>query len=105
MKLSKIFSWIIRKEEGRTLKVHLIKINANSYKELEDKFSSLKGITCPGLDVRTKVFAVFYIPKVISKEKILSTLKKMGYKWKNVEDIPEEMTCWFGVKSMFDFKR
>ena len=101
MKLSKIFRWIRRKEKCGTLRVHLIKINSNSYKELEDKFSSFKGITCPGLDVRTKVFAVFYIPEIISKEKILFTLKKMGYKWKKVEDIPEEMTCWFGL---FSFK-
>ncbi|MBI2508217.1 hypothetical protein HYV89_04665 [Candidatus Woesearchaeota archaeon] len=68
-----------KQPELRTLKIILKSISKNSYLELEKIFSSMEGITCPGLDVPTKKFETVYDPSVISKEKILQIVKKLGY--------------------------
>ena len=100
MALSKVLSWIRRKEQNcRSLKVYLTKIRDDTHDEFDRKFSSFEGITNPRVDYHSRTFRVLYMPKYISKDKILKTIKKMGYKWKKVEDIPEETTYWFGQNS------
>ena len=72
--------------ELRTLKIVLKKISKRSYLELDKIFSSMEGITCPGLDVPTKKFEMSYDPSIISKEKILKILKRLGYGIEKISD-------------------
>lgn len=72
--------------ELKNLKIVLKKIHKNSYLELERTFSKFEGVTCPGLDVSTRKFELVYDPKTISKEKIPSTVKNLGYVIEKVID-------------------
>lgn len=73
-------------EESRTLRICLKKISDNSWKELEDGLSKYSGITCPGLDVPSKILEMTYEPKIISKKKILGLVKKLGYEFGFIQD-------------------